>query len=42
MHTGTSCTPSEDFEKYGYKNAIKHKKRTPIFSHNPKYPFKRI
>jgi hypothetical protein len=33
MHTGvgwkervTSCTPSKDFEKFGYKNPMKHEK----------------
>jgi hypothetical protein len=26
---GTSCTPSEDFEKFGHKNAIKHENRGP-------------
>ncbi len=40
---GTSCTPSKDFEKFGHYNAIKHENRgTHRFSHNPKYPLKRI
>ena len=41
---GTSCTPSKDFEKLDHKNAIKHGNREPPprFSHNPKYPLKRV
>jgi hypothetical protein len=39
---GTSCTPSKDFEKFYYKNAIKHENRgpPPRFSHNSMYPLK--
>jgi hypothetical protein len=40
---GTTCTPSEDFEKFGHKNAIKHKNSgPPRFFQNPMYPLKRI
>ena len=30
------------FEKFGHKNAIKHKRELPRFSDSPKYPLKRI
>jgi hypothetical protein len=36
MHTGeggeggTSCTPSEKFEKFDHKNAVKHENRGPL------------
>jgi hypothetical protein len=35
----TSCTPSKDFKKLGYKNAIKYKNiRTPYFFTSPYTP----
>jgi hypothetical protein len=38
---GTSCTPSNDFGKFGHQNSIKHEKEDPSrFSHNPKYASK--
>jgi hypothetical protein len=38
---GTSCTPSKDFKKFGYQNAIKHEKRRPLyFITTPKTPSK--
>jgi hypothetical protein len=41
---GTSITPSKDFKILDRKNAIKHVNKGPLprFSHNPKYPLKRI
>jgi hypothetical protein len=37
---GTSCTPSKDFKKLNYKNAINHKigEPPPRFYDNPQYP----
>jgi hypothetical protein len=30
MRLGKYSTPSKDFEKFGYKNAIKHENRGPL------------
>jgi hypothetical protein len=36
---GTSCTPSEDFKKFGHKNETEHESRGLLrFSQNPQYP----